>query len=161
MTEAHSDQTVTYPQDYIQRLTALLDEIDGWCRTLGLQTERHPVAMHEESTGRYEGPGLRILKDGMPVAKMVPVGSQTIAADGRVDLAGRICRHVFLFYLETNCRDEPTAIVDGRCIYTTSPIRRGVDRDGWYWLESKSLRVKRVDENLFIDLLMDVSDHAF
>ncbi|MCP3020391.1 hypothetical protein [Cupriavidus basilensis] len=159
MTELHDEQAAPR-QEYVQRVTALLREAADWCRDRGLQTELLPYTVREERAGEYEAPALYISKDGVSLAKLVPAGSRIIAAYGRVDLAGPMASHAFLFYVGRGPEFKSATIANGQTVHSSSArILHGVDGDGWYWIESKVRRAKRVDESLFIDLLTDVSDY--
>ena len=148
--------------EYVQRVTTFLEKVSGWCREHGLTVERDAVTLNEELMARYDAPSLHITKDRVSVAKILPVGSKIIGAKGRVDLIGRVARHALLFYVGKAPAFSTQTIVGGKT--TTSSSTRmlsGVDGDGWYWIEARIRRPKRVDESLFLDLLTDVSDHEF
>jgi hypothetical protein len=148
--------------EYVQRVTTFLEEVSAWCREHGLTVERDAVTLSEELMTQYDAPSLYIAKDGVSVAKILPVGSKIIGAHGRVDLIGRVARHAFLFYVEKGPAFSTRTIAGGKTTTSSStPMLSGVDGDGWYWIEARVRRPKRVDESLFLDLLTDVSDHEF
>ena len=148
--------------EYVQRVTTFLGRVSAWCREHGLTVERDAVTLNEELMAQYDAPSLYIANDGVPVAKILPVGSKIIGAHGRVDLIGRVTRHALLFYVGKGPAFSTQTIAGGKTtISSSTPMRSGVDEDGWYWIEARVRRAKRVDESLFLDLLTDVSDYEF
>ena len=148
--------------EYVERVTSFLGAVSGWCREHGLTVERDTVTLNEELMAQYDAPSLHISKDGVSVAKILPVGSKIIGAQGRVDLIGRVTRHAFLFYVGKGPAFSTQTILGGKTTTSSStPMLSGVDGDGWYWIEARVRRPKRVDESLFLDLLTDVSDYEF
>ncbi|ALM82474.1 hypothetical protein [Bordetella sp. N] len=148
-------------QQYVHRVEALLRDAESWCRSQGLQTDAFTATLREEGVEAFQAPGLDISKDGLSLAQLVPVGSRVIAADGRVDLVGQLASHSFLFYVGLGPEFKSATIVDGQTIHASRRMLRGLDGDGWYWIESNVRKAKRVDESLFIDLFTDVSDYEF
>ncbi|MFM0505170.1 hypothetical protein [Paraburkholderia caffeinilytica] len=148
--------------EYVQRVTTFLGEVSGWCRERGLTVERDAVTLSEEQMAQYDAPCLYISKDGVSVAKILPAGSKIIGAHGRVDLIGRVTRHAFLFYVGKGPAFSTQTIIGGKTVTSSStPMLSGVDGEGWYWIEARVRRAKRVEESLFLDLLTDVSDYEF
>ncbi|MFM0739886.1 hypothetical protein PQQ51_21815 [Paraburkholderia xenovorans] len=148
--------------EYVQRVTTFLEEVSGWCIEHGLTVDRDAVKLNEERMAQYDAPSLYISKDGVSVARILPVGSKIIGARGRVDLIGRVTRHAFLFYVGKGSAFSTQTTVDGKTVTSSSTrMISGVDADGWYWIEAKVRRPKLVEESLFLDLLTDVSDYEF
>lgn len=147
---------------YVQRVTSFLEEVSAWCREYDLTVKRDTVTLNEERMAQYDAPSLFIAKDGVSVARILPVGSKIIGALGRVDLIGCVTRHALLFYAGNGPAFSTHTAAAGKATASSSaPMLSRVDRDGWYWIEAKIRRAKRVDESLFLDLLTDVSDHEF
>ena len=162
MNEPKQDPTLFSPEEYVQRVETFLSEARGWCESHGLAVERGAVTLTEERMAAYDAPSLAISAGGMPVAKILPVGSKVIGAQGRIDLVGRVTRHALLFYVGKHPVISEQTVVAGKAAHSSSmPILSGVDGDGWYWIEATVRRAKRVEEALFLDLLRDVSDYEF
>ncbi|WP_434109448.1 hypothetical protein [Paraburkholderia caffeinilytica] len=162
MAEPKTEDAGFSSAEYVQRVTTFLEEVSGWCRDHGLTVERDAVTLSEELMTQYDVPSLYISKDGVSVAKILPVGSKIIGARGRVDLIGRVTRHAFLFYVGKGSAFSTQTIVGEKTTTSSStPMLSGVDGDGWYWIEARVRRAKRVEESLFLDLLTDVSDYEF
>lgn len=148
--------------EYVQRVTTFLGEVSAWCREHDLTVERDAVTLNEELMARYDAPSLYIKKDGASLARIMPVGSRIVGAHGRVDLIGRVARHALLFYVGKSPAFSTQTIAGGKTgISSSTPMRPGVNGDGWYWIEALVRRPKRIDESLFLDLLTDVSDYEF
>ena len=162
MAEPKTEDAGFSSAEYVQRVTTFLEEVSGWCRDHGLTVERDAVTLSEELMTQYDAPSLYISKDGVSVAKILPVGSKIIGARGRVDLIGRVTRHAFLFYVGKGSAFSTQTIVGEKTTTSSSTsMLSGVDGDGWYWIEARVRRAKRVEESLFLDLLTDVSDYEF
>jgi len=162
MTESKTEQALFSSEEYVLRVTAFLRETSGWCTDHGLAVEGGVVTLREELIAEYEAPSLYISKDGVSLAKILPVGLRILCARGRVDLIGRVARHALLFQVGKGPALSTQTIVGGKTTSSSSaPLLSRVDRDGWYWIEAQVRRPKRVEESLFLDLLTDVSDYEF
>lgn len=162
MAEPNTEDAGSSSADYVQRVATFLEEAGGWCGARGLTVECDAVTLREEHTAAYDAPRLSICKDGASVARIVPVGSKIIGAHGRIDLIGRVTRHAFLFYVGKGPAFPTQTVAGGKTATSSSaPMLPGVDGDGWYWIEARVRRARRVEEGLFLDLLTDVSDHEF
>jgi hypothetical protein len=160
--EPKTEDTGFSSVEYVQRVTTFLVQVSAWCRAHGLTVERDAVTLSEELMAKYDAPILYIAKDGVSVAKILPVGSKIIGAHGRVDLIGRVTRHAFLFYVGKGPAFSMQTNAGGKTTTSSStPMLSEVDEDGWYWIEARVRRAKHVDESLFIDLLTDVYDYEF
>lgn len=149
-------------QQYIEWLKELYGQVKKWIETKKLVVKEKEVNLNEELLGQYKAPGLLIKdKKGKKIAELQPVGAQIIGAKGRVDLNGKLDQ-MRLVYLEPpgpgiSITEKLTGEEPQR---PSRPLFRGVDRPGWYWIESARLsRAREVTEELFIDMLMEVSDY--
>src|SRR5215469_12569666 len=97
MNEIEREDTVLSSEAYVRRVTSFLNDASGWCRDRGLTVENSVVTLREQGIPEYQAPSLFISKEGVSLAKMLPVGSRILGAQGRVDLIGRIARHTLLF----------------------------------------------------------------
>lgn len=160
MIESEEEQ-VRLREVFTQRVNALLADVVTWCGARGFQIEHTSRTLNEEEVGRYDVPALRISWEGLRVGEVVPIGSRIIAADGRVDLVGRMLSHELLFVVGKGPAYKTYTIVNGKECSVMRPLLRDINGDGWYWVESTLRRARRVDEALFMDLLTDVSDYDF
>lgn len=162
MTEPKTEHGSFSSEEYVQRVTAFLREASGWCKCRGLAVKNGVVTLREEQMAEYEAPCLYISKDGVSVANILPVGSKIVGAHGRVDLIGRVARHALLFFAGKGPALSTQPPLGGEVARSSSaPMFSEVDEDGWYWIEARVRRAKRVEESLFLDLLTDVSDYEF
>lgn len=149
-------------KNYLKRLNELYKEVKKWTKTRALVVKEKEVNLNEELLGQYKAPGLLIIdKKGEKIAELQPVGAQIIGANGRVDVIGKLDQ-MYLVYLEpSGPRLTITEKVNNEETQRPSrPLFRGVDNPGWYWIESARLgRARTVTEELFLDLLTEVSDY--
>jgi hypothetical protein len=162
MNELKSEYALLSSEEYVSRVATFLGQASGWCSDRGLSFGNDVVTLREERLGEYDAPSLHISKDGVPLAKIIPVGAGIIGAHGRVDLIGRLARHPLLFFVEKGKTYLTQSHVGGQAASSSSErMFSGVDGEGWYWIEAHIRRPKRMDESLFLDLLTDVSDYEF
>ncbi|GAB2903367.1 hypothetical protein GCM10027093_45730 [Paraburkholderia jirisanensis] len=162
MTDLKTTQAHFSSHEYVQRVTIFLQEVSDWCRGRELTVEYGAVTLREEFVAPYEAASLHISKDGVPLGRIVPVGSRIIGAEGRVDLIGQLARHPIVYHVWKDSALSTRAISNEKAITSPStPNRSRLKRDGWHWTEAKVRPAKFIDESLFLDLLTDVSDYEF
>ena len=78
--------------DWVRRVTALVDQIREWSQQVGWPVEIGQEMINERLLGEYEAPTVRVsLPPGdLPerAVSVVPVALQIAGGDGRVDLEG-------------------------------------------------------------------------
>ncbi|MFK0379004.1 hypothetical protein [Pandoraea sp. NPDC090278] len=159
MSDSHQVE-ISLREQYLNRVGTLLSDARAWCLKHELQVESRPHTVEDQDDGKYEVTALHIFKDGTLLAKLVPIGKDIIGADGRVDIVGWLGSRYLLFVSEEILAPKCATIVTHHPDRaSTARLVRGVKEDGWYWLESNVRRAVRVDEDLFIDLVTDVSDY--
>jgi hypothetical protein len=159
MSELKTEQIILTPEAYVQCVRSLLDEVGGWCAARSLTTQEGVVRLREEDVPEYEAPSLFISKDGVPKAKIVPIGLNILGAQGRVDLSGRVTRQPLLYRIGKGAASSTQSDTKGKTGTSSPRWLSDVERDGWYWIEGNILRPKLVDESLFVDLLTYVLNH--
>jgi len=162
MNEQSIEQHAGKAKLYVDRVRELLTQVRGWCEERQLNIWSDSTELNEELMPKYSAPKLAIsTNDGLTIARIVPMGAAIIGAQGRVDLIGQFSRHAFLYHVGMG----PTVAVTVGTMRAGDPLRKpilsGVDGDGWYWIEASVRRAKQVEEELFIELLTDVSDYEF
>jgi hypothetical protein len=151
----------TAPKEFLDRLRRLFTDIETWVQSRNMQVVRSKMTLNEEAYGEYEVDKLSLTREGgRRIADVVPAGASVIGARGLVDLVGTIDQEI-LVYLDKDGPCITTAITDGDHKQThTTPLYRGIEEAGWYWIESRKLsRGRKLDEALFLDLLTEVSDY--
>lgn len=150
---------------YQERVSAFMEQARVWCTSHGLRVECLPAVIIESCAPKYLAPSLRILNEQSDalVAELLPTGSAIIGALGRIDLKGRFARHALLYQIGNVSQNSTNAALSDDT--TSRETRRlaysGHAGDGWYWREAWIRKAKLVDEELFLELLTDVSDHEF
>jgi len=143
---------------YLRRLNAFYDQVEGWCPDHGYRIARDLEILNEEGIGQYEAPAMVIASTDINekfVVRLNPIGAVILGSPGRVDLKGLGISYSFLYFLGQGPTKRTK--VNGQ-FGAPRPMLRGVNGDGWYWMESVVLRAKFVDEALFTDLLADLFD---
>jgi hypothetical protein len=84
-------QTISDPlqenrrRQWIERVEALINQVDGWATAQGWATARTTKNVTERLLGEYMIPLLRVRLPGGEV-HVIPVGLHVIGADGRIDI---------------------------------------------------------------------------
>lgn len=157
-----SDSTLKQPDEFIAKVEHLLSECAQWATDRHLQTRSGTLALNEERYAPYQIATLEILApDGQLIAELRPVGASIIGANGRVDLMGTLDTAILVNWNAGGPSITTTIDAGGPISTTTQYLYKGIDSDGWYWVESRRLgRAHRLDAALFYDLLQGVSDCA-
>lgn len=155
---AHNDLRL-----FLEKVDKLLFEMESWCASESLVTQRSPVSILEEDFGNYQTEQLKIsTSSGSHVANIVPIGASILGANGRVDMEGLYDRIILVDLNAGGPGITTTTVVDGgeRTQTQMRPFYKGIDEPGWYWIESRvSSRGHKLDRELFLDLLAEVSDY--
>ncbi|MGA2027016.1 MAG: hypothetical protein ABSH17_08110 [Syntrophobacteraceae bacterium] len=149
-------------KEYLERLRNLYDSVLPWCQKQGLNVTQEEAKLVEENLGAYTAPALIITASGSIIANLKPIGTNIIGASGRVDIIGSLDKDS-LVYLEVGGPSIKTSVSTGGKVIEQSskPFFKGVTREGWYWIEERRLgRARIFDEQLFLDLLTEVSDYV-
>jgi hypothetical protein len=72
-------------ENWIFRVTALVDQISKWSEAEGWKVERHEKTIREELLGTYRVPEISVRLAGGEIL-LVPVALHIVGGDGRVDL---------------------------------------------------------------------------
>ncbi|CAM2156604.1 conserved protein of unknown function [Pararobbsia alpina] len=141
---------------YLKRVDAFLAQVREWCSTRPLVLTEFLIGKGELAMPDYVVPALRIATlTGKKLGEVLPTGALTLTG------AGQICIKVSIVNHRLSFQTDPRPIVDGKrepLILDGSyerKVRRGVNGDGWYWLENRALKLKPVTEALFFELLSD------
>lgn len=146
---------------YLSNVETLYQSIKEWVIGKALKTQEEKFTINEQASGEYEAQKLTILdEDGDKVAELVPIGAWIIGAKGRIDLTGRFDKAIIIDLEDGG--PTITTRVGKKGESRTRPLYKGVDPAGWYWIEDNRLaRVHPLDQELFFDLLAEVSDREF
>lgn len=143
---------------------ALFDDIQSWISPSSLKAIKEETELVEENSGKYKIDKLTLKdKKGNTIAEFIPYGAYVIGANGRIDLNGTIGRAIIV-NLEKGGPSYSQKIIEGKKIVSSksTSFYKGVDKDGWYWIENRILgKAFYLDKELFIDLIREVSDYEF
>src|ERR1700754_2670862 len=95
MAEQYADKV----ELYLQRVRAFLAQVREWSTERSLSVVDDVTELNEQGIPRYQAPSLYVSKDNVSLAKIMPIGSAIIGAQGRIDLIGQVARHAFLFHV--------------------------------------------------------------
>jgi len=150
--------------DFFNHIDELFLKIEEWSKNNGLITKRLDISISEEACGSYHIDKLLITDgDRNKVAEIVPVGAWILGANGRVDIKGH---YETLILVDLDKGGPSTTIttedgVAGKHTYTKS-FYRGIDENGWYWIDSTvSSKGHKLSQNFFLDLLEKVSGYVY
>lgn len=147
---------------YLSDIKSLYQEISAWIHNTALKIREEEMVIHEKASGEYTAKKLIILDDNdNTIAELVPIGAWIIGANGRVDLIGKLDKAIIID-LEKGGLRLTTSITEGenKISEETKYLYKGVDQEGWYWIENtRRSRVYALDQQLFFDLLAEVSDY--
>lgn len=147
---------------YLSDIKSLYQEISKWIHNTALKMREEEMVIHEKASGEYTVKKLIILDDNdNRIAELVPVGAWIIGAKGRVDLIGKL-DEVIIIDLEKGGPTLTTSITEEgkKEENKTKYLYKGVDQEGWYWIENTRLgRLYALDQQLFFELLAEVSDY--
>lgn len=148
-------------EEFLKRVDDLFAEIQNWSKEANLVVLSSLTAINEEELGLYDAPELEITTgEGKKIARIVPVGACVIAANGRVDIKGSF-DNVIIAHLDKGGPKMITAVRDSNgneLSSSTTPFYKGVDETGWYWIENARNKAHKLNSDLFIELLTEVSD---
>lgn len=161
--EAHATTRASRVRsEYCRGLEDLYAAVRSWLSSSGFRTIRDTTSLHETATGRYQAPVLRILrKDGSHLATLMPKGAWIIGAKGRVDLVGPMDIQPILLLASGGPALTTTTTIKGEEIERhTRPFFKGVDREGWYYIDDSSPAIARhLTKDAFLSLLERVAGY--
>lgn len=138
-------------QQYAKRVEQLYTDIRAWItkENLNLQIMDTRVLVLEQMA-TYKIQGILVQnKEGKILAEIIPAGASVIVAEGRIDIKGWLGTE-YLLYMPKH-RPE-----------LGKPFYKGVNEDGWYWIEdSYRNRAHRLEKHLLRELITLVSDYEF
>ena len=71
--------------EWIERITELVAQVEAWCRDLGWSTRRISKQMEESDLGRFRAPAL-LIQEGIARIMLEPIARFAPGVDGVVDL---------------------------------------------------------------------------
>ena len=150
--------------EFFTRVNHLYSDIELWLKTEQFIIKKEKIEISEKIAGSYKIESLIVLdNENNKIAELRPVGAWIIAAEGRVDIIGKLNKENLVYLISEG--PHLTIIEEAKNSKTAKssrPLFRGIEGNGWYWIESKRPgRARLLDKNLFIDLMSMVSDYEF
>lgn len=149
--------------EFLDRASQLLDNISLWLRETDLKPEAGTTTIKEARTGPYQSPVLSIFDEaGKKIASIEPVGAWVIGAEGRVDIIGSIDSESFVYMKKGGPVFFSPVHKGNKIEKKITHIYKGIDCDGWYWIEDKKRRKAHLlSGELFMEILTEVTDYDF
>ena len=139
---------------YLQQVDKLYSSIEEWLVDKKYQLKREVIELNEEKTGKYKAEKLLLCKPEKLVAELKPIGLDIIGAHGRVDLGTHYENRKFLYFKDGG--PVITTKIEGQ--KKEHKIFTGIEEDGWYWVESITLKkAYKVNREVFSSLLEEVT----
>jgi hypothetical protein len=155
------DKKVIIQERYIKRVNVFFTQVKDWLTDTSLETVEMPTRTITDATGTYQVGIMAIVIKDKPelednVASIFPMGATTLLGEGILEIAGAFGEEKLIYF----CRNTLQQVEYK--LGVLRPIYRGVDLDGWYWLESSmSNRALLITRERFFDLIRMVSFHEF
>ena len=147
---------------YRQNVSTLFEQVKTWMEDIPFSTKEESIELNEEKSGRYSISKLVIFDENDHLlAELAPSAAWVIGAKGRMDLVGEFEREI-LVYLDAAPSKPVFPSKHDNPEKEKFRLYKGIEQDGWYWIESKHLmRSHIVNQELFLDLLAEVSNYEF
>jgi len=148
-------------QRYIKRVKTFLIQVKKWLPDELEISHFAPNHTVTDTTGTYRVDMATIYKMGVAepnnfIADILPIGATTLLGEGILKISGDYGEEKLIYF----CRDTLPQVEYKPGI--ARPIYRGVDSDGWYWLESSmSNRAIFIAREQLFDLIRLVSYYEF
>lgn len=145
---------------FVEKVRLLLSDMETWAADNDLRTQKSDISISEEALGTYSAPMLTISNsDGTKIAEAIPIATRVLGAKGRIDLKGVYDRAIIVDLDKGGPSFTMTATVGSRTETRTSHFYRGIDEDGWYWIERPGGKGRKLTAELLLNLLSEVSDY--
>lgn len=148
-------------KSFIDSVNRLFSEVEAWIASTKLKGTRQEIEISEEASGKYKVDKLTLVDEGgKKMAELLPIGTFIIGGNGRIDLNGTIDKAIIV-NLEVGGPSMSTTIsVGGQTETRTTSFYKGIDKQGWYWIEDKRRgKANLFTRELFSELLREVSDY--
>ncbi|MDD2725251.1 MAG: hypothetical protein PHH59_14680 [Methylovulum sp.] len=153
------------PSTFLTSLSTLFLNIETWVASdeHGLSIHKSECLLDEEEYGVYSAPQLTILNaNGDKIAEVIPVAASVLGANGRVDIKGRYDNVTILDLNKGGPQINGLVAERGHPFIRTTPLYKGIDEAGWYWIEHKfSSKGHLLTRELFFEILDDVCEYAY
>ena len=142
-------------EKFLRRLDDLYRLVEDFCHEKGLSFRYQDVEIFEEVPGKYRAREMSVNSDDRFLFKLKPIGAYVIAADGRVDMIGRLDTRVLVF-LEKPYGLAVKEIVGNRESSSFRPLYEGFEGEGWY-VSMEKKKVVPLNENTLEWLVEEIS----
>ncbi|TYT74473.1 hypothetical protein [Desulfobotulus mexicanus] len=158
----NEDRTIILDR-FLKSIDTLYNNIRFWLSPYGLSILQEEIEIAEEASGTYKANKFIIQDDkNETIASIIPVGAWVIAANGRVDLIGKLDKVIIVNLEKDGLLQSPSVKAGDYQDTATKQFYKGIKQAGWYWIEDKRRgKAHLLDKELFFELLSEVSDYEF
>ncbi|RKZ93026.1 MAG: hypothetical protein DRR19_02510 [Candidatus Parabeggiatoa sp. nov. 1] len=146
---------------YLERVEQLYTPIKQWFTDENLVVVSSRVETIERQA-MYKVTQLTVkTPEGETLAEIKPTSSKVIVGEGLIEIAGWFGKETLVYMTDggpqiakpsRNDRKKPMMV----------PMYKGIEVDGWYWIENSRRRIMHlVSQALFLELITFVSDYEF
>ncbi|OQY44016.1 MAG: hypothetical protein B6240_11250 [Desulfobacteraceae bacterium 4572_87] len=146
---------------FVESVSKLFAEIESWIALTNIKGIRQEIEISEETSGSYKVNKF-ILEDetGKKIVEFLPIGTFIIGGNGRIDLNGTIDKAIIVNLKTGGPSMTTTNTVGGRTEVQTTSFYKGIDQEGWYWIEdARRGKANFFSKDQFVELLQEVSDY--
>ncbi len=153
-----ADEALERRQAFLESIEKLFSLIRQWIEDVDLKIDETTIPIDEPPAGVYQAPKLTISdKKRILIAELVPVGTNIIGADWRVDMVGPYDKEVLVYWVTGAPEIEKTD--RNETVHAVTRLFKGAEQPGWYLIEDTKLgRARSLNKELFIDLLEEVAN---
>jgi hypothetical protein len=146
---------------YLERVEHLYTPIKQWLTEEQLLFVPNQMDTIEQ-LATYKTTQLSIkIQAGKTLASIKPMGSRVILGEGLIEIEGWLGKESLVYMIKEGLKITKPDRHDSNKLITV-PMYKGIDIDGWYWIEdSRRNRAHLLDKSLFLELITFVSDYEF
>ncbi len=158
-----NEKTEGQVRAFVESVNIFFNKIESWIASSPLKCIRQEIEISEEYSGRYKVGKLTLQNEsGKKIAEFIPVGAFIIGGNGRIDMNGTIDKAIIVNLEAGGPSVTSTVTVGNRLETSKNTFYKGIDKQGWYWVENgRRGKADFLDKYLFIELLHEVSDYEF
>ncbi len=146
---------------YLERVEQLYLSIKPWLAEEQLLFVSSQIDVIEQRAS-YKTIQLSIkAQENKTLAETKPKGSRVLLGEGLVEIEGWLGKESLIYMIKDGLQMTKPDRYDSNKLITV-PMYKGIDADGWYWIEnSRRNRAHLLNKSLFLELITFVSDYEF
>lgn len=148
-------------QQYVEYVEKLYTDIEKWLQSASVKVQHHPIEIEEGASDSYTLEKLMIIENENIISEIIPIGSNIIGADGRIDIKGFYDKQSIILF--THPPKYTSKVIQGNeFVEKEVDLYKNIEKSGWYWIENPiRSTATAVTRDVFLDLLSEVSGYDF